>query len=229
MSDNQTTAKENITSQFPQTLLGGYARFKTSGLVENRERLQHLAEKGQKPETMVICCCDSRAAPETIFDAAPGDIFVVRNVANIVPPHEAEGDNHSVSSALEFAVQALGVKHVVVMGHARCGGIAAFRQKITGDAMAPLSEGNFVGKWINLLDPVEQRIERVTSESAEDLQRKIEEQNIAQSVENLRTFPFISSRIENDELSVHGAWFDISNGALWTMDAQTGSFEQPAK
>ena len=112
-------------SGIPRSLFEGYVAFKYGKLRSERARYRELAARGQKPEVMLIGCCDSRAAPETIFDASPGELFVVRNVANLVPPYEPDGEYHSTSAALEFGVQALKVKHIVVMGHARCGGIAA--------------------------------------------------------------------------------------------------------
>lgn len=222
-----TPRRDIVDPGFPKALLGGYAHFRKNRLARERERYQQLAESGQKPETMIIACCDSRSAPETIFGAAPGEMFVVRNVANIMPPYESDDGFHGTSAALEFAVQALRVKHIVVMGHGRCGGIAAFRQQMTGEALKPLSPGDFIGKWISLLEPVAQRIERVTGESAEDLQGKLETESIRQSIEHLKTFPCVSTLLERGQLGLHGAWFDISTGELWTMNEETGEFEQP--
>src|SRR3954467_5199074 len=121
---------------FPQRLIDGYGAFTSGRLQSEQDRYRELAERGQTPEIMVIGCCDSRVSPEVIFDAKPGELFVVRNVANLVPPYETHGQFHGTSAALEFAVQALGVKHIVVMGHARCGGIKSFAEKT-----APLSSG----------------------------------------------------------------------------------------
>ena len=232
MSPSQTKTpdkprRELVEPEFPRKLLGGYAHFRKNRLARERERYEELAKTGQKPETMVIACCDSRSAPETIFGAAPGEIFVVRNVANIVPPYEPDGGHHSTSSALEFAVQALRVKHIVVMGHGRCGGIAAFRQQITGEAGDPLSPGDFIGKWISLLDPVAKSLECTGAESPEKLQLMLEEQSIRQSIEHLKTFPCVSTLLEREQIGLHGAWFDISSGDLWTMDAETGAFQKP--
>ncbi len=212
---------------FPRKLLGGYAHFRKDRLERERERYQQLAETGQKPDTMIIACCDSRSAPETIFGAAPGEMFVVRNVANIMPPYERDGDYHGTSAALEFAVQELRVKHIVVMGHGRCGGIGAFRRQITREATEPLSPGDFIGKWISLLEPVAAKIERTGAETAEQLQYKLEEEGIRQSIEHLKTFPCVSILLEREQIGLHGAWFDISTGELWTMDEETGAFEKP--
>ncbi len=219
--------RELVDPEFPRQLLGGYAHFRKARLARERERYEELAKKGQKPETLIIACCDSRAAPETIFDSAPGEIFVVRNVANLVPPRVDDAQYASTSAALEFAVQALRVKHIVVMGHGSCGGIAAFRGQMTGQAGEALSPGDFIGKWISLLDPVADKVECTGAESAEALQRKLEEAGIRQSIENLKTFPCVSTLLEREQIALHGAWFDISSGELWTMNHKTGEFEQP--
>ena len=219
--------RELVDPGFPRKLLGGYAHFRKTRLLRERERYEQLAEKGQKPDTMIIACCDSRSAPETIFGTAPGEIFVVRNVANIMPPYESDGDYHGTSAALEFAVQALRVKHIVVMGHGRCGGIAAFRQQLTGEDTEPLSPGDFIGKWISLLEPVVNNIERSGDESPEELQMKLECGSIRQSIEHLKTFPCVSILLEREQIGLHGAWFDISSGELWTMNEDSGEFEQP--
>ena len=137
----------NDSDTFPARLTDGYRAFLGDRFARERSRYETLAE-GQAPEVMVIGCCDSRVSPEVIFDASPGELFVARNVANLVPPFETQGDYHGTSAALEFAVQALRVKHIVVLGHARCGGIRAF-----ADDTAPLSPGDFIGRWMNLIKP----------------------------------------------------------------------------
>ncbi|MEE9315215.1 MAG: carbonic anhydrase [Rhizobiaceae bacterium] len=232
MSDNNDEKpakkpRDLVDAGFPRKLLGGYAHFRKNRLSRERERYEQLAESGQKPDTMIIACCDSRSAPETIFGAAPGEMFVVRNVANIMPPFEDDGHYHGTSAALEFAVQVLRVKHIVVMGHGRCGGIEAFRRQIMGEENKPLSPGDFIGKWISLLDPVAQKIERVEGETEEELQGKLEAESIRQSIEHLKTFPCVSLLLEREQIGLHGAWFDISSGELWTMDEETGIFEKP--
>src|SRR5689334_18594299 len=132
----------------PQRLYDGYQAFRAGRLPTEQSRYRELAERGQAPETMVVGCCDSRVSPEVIFDAGPGELFVVRNVANLVPPYSPDGLYHGVSAALEFAVGALRVKHIVVLGHAFCGGVRAFAEE-----SAPLSPGDFIGKWMSLIAP----------------------------------------------------------------------------
>ena len=225
--DDTPQRRPQVEPGFPRTLLGGYAHFRRSRLSRERERYEELAERGQKPETMIIGCCDSRAAPETIFGAAPGEVFVVRNVANIVPPYEQKGDYHGTSAALEFAVQALRVKNILVMGHGRCGGVAAFRGQMTGEAAEPLSPGDFIGKWISLLEPVAGALQCTGAETAEELQWMLEAQSIRQSIAHLKTFPCVSILLERGQIALHGAWFDISTGELWVLDPQTDRFVQP--
>lgn len=208
---------------FPQDLLDGYEKFMSGRYAEDEKRYRALAETGQKPQTLIIACCDSRAAPETIFGAGPGELFVVRNVANLVPPYEPDGNYHSTSAALEFAVQALQVKNIVVMGHGRCGGIKA---ALDQDA-EPLSPGDFIGKWMNLLKPAAAQIGSNSILTAGERQRALERISIRNSILNLRSFPNIRAREEEGDLSLHGAWFDISTGELWVMDTDTGDFYRP--
>jgi carbonic anhydrase len=186
-------------------------------------RYRSLARDGQAPETMVIACCDSRAAPEAIFDSRPGELFVVRNVANLVPPYSPDGEYHSTSAALEFAVQSLKVKSIVVMGHGRCGGI---RAALDPNA-APLSPGDFIGKWMSLVAPAAEAVSGNKLMTAAERQTALERISIRYSIANLRTFPCVRILEEKGRLSLHGAWFDISSGELWAMNGKTGDFERP--
>ena len=207
-------------SDFPDSLLDGYRSFRDHRYEPERARYRALAEHGQMPEVMVIACCDSRSAPETIFHAAPGEIFVVRNVANLVPPYEPDGSRDGTSAALEFAVQSFKVRHIVVLGHGRCGGIRAALHP----AAKPLSPGDFIGTWMKPLGPAADEVaanERLTDE---ERQTALERASIRHSLANLRTFPFVSILEDRDRLSLHGAWFDIAHGELWTMDPVTGAF-----
>lgn len=203
---------------FPEILLDGYARFRDSRLASERARFESLAEKGQKPGVMIIGCCDSRATPEIIFDAGPGEIFVVRNVANLVPPHAPDDGQHGTSAALEFAVMGLKVGHVVVLGHGRCGGIAA----ALADDSEPLSPGDFIGNWISLVEPALKTLD--PSLAGADRQLALEHANIRNAIVNLRTFPCVSELESRNRLQLHGAHFDIANGMLTILDPETGSF-----
>ncbi len=207
----------------PETLLAGYRSFMSEHFSHETARYRDLAEKGQSPETLVIACCDSRSAPEIIFNTAPGEIFVLRNVANLIPPYTPDGEYHAASAALEFAVQSLKVKHIVVMGHGRCGGIKA---ALDTDS-APLSPGDFIGKWMSLIAPAAEAVAGNTLMTPTERQTALERISIRYSIANLRTFPYVDELEKKGRLSLHGAWFDISTGELWVMDPQTGDFKRP--
>ena len=207
---------------FPEPLLRGYRSFRGGRYTGERDRYRLLAERGQAPEAMVIACCDSRAAPETVFDAAPGEIFTVRNVANLVPPRDPDDLCRSTSAALEFAVLGLKVRHIVVLGHAHCGGIGAALRP----AAEPLSPDDFVGRWISRLGPAADAIARNQDLTEGERQAALERASVRQSVANLRTFPCVSDLEGRGRLGLHGAWFDIAEGQLWTMDPETGDFSR---
>jgi carbonic anhydrase len=207
----------------PHDLLTGYRSFMGGRYSTETQRYRELARSGQQPETMVIACCDSRAAPETIFDAGPGELFVVRNVANLVPPYQPDGGHHSTSAALEFAVQSLKVKHIVVLGHGRCGGIRAALDPTAG----PLSPGDFIGKWMSMVAPVADVVAGNAMMTKAERQTALERISIRYSLANLRSFPCVKILEDKGRLSLHGAWFDISTGELWVMNHDTGDFERP--
>ncbi len=208
---------------FPSFLIDGYNSFMGGRYVDERERYRSLAEQGQSPSTMVIACSDSRAAPETIFDAGPGEMFVIRNVANIVPPYEPDGNFHATSAALEFAVQALKIKNIVVMGHGRCGGIRA----ALDPSSEPLSPGDFIGRWMSLVSSAAEQIQNNDMMTQGERQTALERVSIRNSIANLRSFPDIRELEKEGQLQLHGAWFDISTGELWVMDGETGDFIRP--
>lgn len=210
-------------SHLPENLLAGYRSFMDGRYASESQRYRALAREGQAPETMVIACCDSRAAPEAIFDAGPGELFVVRNVANLVPPYAPDDQYHSTSAALEFAVQSLKVRNIVVMGHGRCGGI---RAALNPDA-APLSPGDFIGRWMNLVAPAAEAVSGNTMMTSTERQTALERISIRYSLSNLRTFPCVKILEGKGRLSLHGCWFDISTGELWVMNKDTGDFERP--
>ena len=197
----------------PRRLLDGYANFRSGHYAAEAERYRRLGTGSQTPKVMIIACCDSRAAPETIFDAGPGEIFVVRNVANLVPPYTPDGGHHATSAALEFAVLALGVQHIVVMGHGRCGGIRA----AVHDAI-PLTHTDFIGSWMRAIKDVARIVPRETDVSEHVHERLIERASIEHSLANLRTFPWIRMKENARGLSLHGVWFDIAMGELHTYD-----------
>ncbi len=196
----------------PAHLLEGYSRFRSGRYAQEAERYLKLGEGAQKPKLMIIACCDSRAAPETIFDAGPGEIFVVRNVANLVPSYAPDGKHHSTSAAIEFAVLSIGVKDIIVMGHGRCGGIHAV---VEGNA--PLSKGDFIGKWMSDVEDLVHAV-REEHEDHSTLGTAVERASVENSVANLRTFPWLRMRENKGDIGLHGAWFDIGLGELHIYD-----------
>lgn len=205
------------------SLLDGYRRFRNQSYPVQRARYDALANRGQAPKTMVIACSDSRVDPALIFDVEPGQVFVVRNVANLVPPFETGGGRHGVSAALEFAVTQLEVEDIVVMGHGGCGGVAASLSHRFEDA--DVGEGYFIRHWIDLLDAERDRIEAMARSSPDlDAQRALEEGAVRVSLANLRTFPYIPEREAAGRLRLHGAYFAINEGVLHVLDTATDRF-----
>lgn len=204
---------------FPQRLIEGYNAFAAGRLQNEQNRYRELAEAGQTPQTMVIGCCDSRVSPEVIFDARPGELFVVRNVANIVPPYAPDGQAHGVSAALEFGVAALKVKNIVVLGHAHCGGVKAFAE----DA-EPLTPGDFIGKWMRLMAPAAEKVGSRGAQSPADYLVRLEQANVVNSLDNLMTFPRLRKSIELGDVVLHGAYFGVATGDLSVLDPATGAF-----
>ena len=205
----------------PDALIKGYRAFRQGRLRVEQTRFRELAESGQSPEIMVIGCCDSRVSPEVIFDARPGELFVVRNVANLVPPYTPDGATRAVSAALEFAVQALRVKHIVVLGHAHCGGIRAYVEP-----GAPLSPGDFIGRWMELVAPAAQALgDPKTFKSPDDYIHQLELRAIETTLTNLMTFPCVRILVERGKLKLHGAYFGVAEGELSLRDPATGEFK----
>ena len=200
-------------------LLDGYQRFRTSEYRRHRERWEELSE-GQSPRVMVIACSDSRVDPAQIFDTVPGEIFAVRNIANLVPPFELGGGRHGVSAALEFAVTQLEVGEVVVLGHGSCGGVAAaLSQRFKG---TPPGAGGFIDHWIDMLDEARDRIVAEYGTGPEAV-HALELETVRVSLRNLRTFPCIPEREAAGTLKLHGAYFAIADGVLHVMD-DSGDF-----
>jgi carbonic anhydrase len=211
------------TMNFPQRLIDGYTAFAGGRLAREQDRYRELGERGQAPEIMVIGCCDSRVSPEVIFDASPGELFVVRNVANLIPPYSPDGHYHGVSAALEFGVGALRVKHIVVLGHARCGGVHAFTEN---EHRQKLSAGDFIGKWISLIEPAAKKIGPRGEASADDYQTRLEQASVINSLESLMTFPRLATLIEKGKIATHGAYFGVASGDLSVLDRKSGEFRQ---
>ena len=196
----------------PADLVASFRRFRSDRYPAERERYERLANEGQRPSTMVVACSDSRSGPETVFDARPGELFVVRNVAALVPVYAPDTGSHGASAALEFAVLALGISSIVVMGHGRCGGVAA----AFNDA-APLTATDFIGTWVAGLRDLGADMDPAVRADPERRRRELERRTVEQSLVNLRTFPWIRSREAAGGLALSGCWFDIALGELWAL------------
>jgi carbonic anhydrase len=214
----------NAGMNFPARLIEGYSAFLRGRLPEEQNRFRELAERGQSPDIMVIGCCDSRVSPEVIFDAHPGELFVVRNVASLVPPYTPDGAQRAVSAALEFAVQALRVKHIVVLGHAQCGGIRAYAEH-----GKPLSPGDFIGKWMELIAPAADAVgPQRDDESFADYLSRLGHVSTIKTLDNLMTFPCVKTLVERGKLQLHAAYFGVATGTLSVLDGQSGRFRRVA-
>jgi carbonic anhydrase len=204
---------------FPKSLADGYRLWRDEKLPQERGRLAQLAALGQAPQALIIGCCDSRVSPETIFSSGPGELFVLRNVANVVPPFRPDGKHHGTSAAVEFAVAGLAVPHIVVMGHSQCGGIRAHLSANTDTG------GDFIGPWMDLITGAkEDALSRNPTLKGKALETAVEEAAIRLSIKNLRTFPAISSREQEGLITISGAHLNISNGELKVLDEETGDF-----
>ena len=204
-----------------QELLAGYDRFRSGDWKKQHDRWEEL-KVGQSPQVMIIACSDSRVDPAQIFDVDPGEIFVVRNVAAMVPPYETTPGQHGVSAALEFAVEFLKVRHVMVMGHGMCGGCkAALSKSMHG---AALGEGGFIDKWVSLLDSARDPIAAEFGTEGRVAERAMEQAAVKLSLSNLRSFPNVADKEAKGELFLHGSFFAISDGVLHLLDQDSGEF-----
>lgn len=195
-------------------LLEGYGRFRDGAYQNQKDRFDALVE-GQNPPVMIISCCDSRVDPATVFDTVPGQVFALRNVANLVPPYDAAGGLHGASAAIEFGVLGLEVRHIVVLGHARCGGIKA---ALSG---AHLEGGGFVDAWMTIIGEARSR---VLVDRPVDPQGALEREAIKVSLQNLRTFPYVAAREAEGRIKLHGALFGIETGELLVLNEASGAF-----
>ena len=205
----------------PRQLVEGFKRFRELHFAEGSVLFHELTQFGQTPKALVVACCDSRVDPALVLDCAPGDLFVIRNVANLVPPAENQGQYHGTSAALEFGVCNLGVRHIIVLGHAQCGGIHALLEGgVTGD-------DSFIAEWMGIADAAREQVEQeLAGASDKSRHRTCEQQAILVSLNNLMTFPWIRERVEQGRLALHGWYFDIEGGELLGYDATTRQFEK---
>ncbi|HKB92728.1 MAG TPA: carbonic anhydrase [Gaiellaceae bacterium] len=198
----------------PDSLLAGYTRFRAGRYPQEADRYRRLGREGQAPQTMVVACSDSRSGPELVFDAGPGELFIVRNVAALVPVYAPDAGSHAASAALEFAVLALGVTTILVMGHGRCGGVAA-----ASDDAGPLTATDFIGRWVAPIRDLQPLLAPADVAEPGRRRTRLEHLTVEQSLVNLRTFPWVRAREADGSLALCGTWFDISLGELHALGA----------
>ena len=206
----------------PSFLVQRYHGWKATSYKENQVWYRRLATEGQRPRAMVISCCDSRVHVTSIFGADQGEFFIHRNIANLVPPYEPDGDYHGTSAAVEYAVTALKVAHVVVLGHSQCGGVKGCLDMCKGHAPELEKQDSFVGRWMDILKPKYELVSDI--EEPAEQSTALEKHAVITSLENLMTFPFVRDSVESDSLSLHGLWTEIGEGELECFDPDTGKF-----
>ncbi len=202
-------------------LINGFNKFRNKYFDENREFYQTLIKMGQKPKVMVISCSDSRVDPTILFGSSPGDLFVVRNVANLVPPYQPDDKYHGVSAAIEYGALELEVRDIIILGHSFCGGIEALCSHFLGET-DHISE--FVSSWIKIALPAMEKFDRNSTKS--EIIDLAGHASINNSIKNLRTFPWVKTRELNKELRIHGWWFDMEEGILWASENGTENFQR---
>ncbi|MEY8098700.1 carbonic anhydrase [Falsihalocynthiibacter sp. S25ZX9] len=206
----------------PSYLVQRYMGWKATTYAENRIWYQRLADEGQRPRAMVISCCDSRVHVTSIFGADQGEFFIHRNIANLVPPYKPDGDIHGTSAAVEYAVSALHITNMVVLGHSGCGGVRGCHDMCSGIAPELEEKTSFIGRWMDILRPGFERVVHIEDEA--ERTRALEHQSVLVSLENLMTFPFVRDAVEEGRMSLHGLWTDIGEGGLEYYNPKTGLF-----
>ena len=212
----------NFAKPLPSYLLQRYHGWKATSYAENKGWYRRLATEGQRPRAMVISCCDSRVHVTSIFGADQGEFFIHRNIANLVPPYEPDGDHHGTSAAVEYAVSFLNVAHIIVLGHSNCGGVQGCLDMCQGHAPELEALDSFVGRWMDSLRPKYASVEALKDKDQQA--RALEKQSVLVSLENLMSFPFVQAAVEDGRLSLHGLWTDIGEGGLEYFDPPQGAF-----
>jgi carbonic anhydrase len=232
MSERDTTeptsaglvsAGVEMCSTLPTYLSERYQTWRSRRYAENATWYARLARDGQRPRAMIVSCCDSRLDSVAMFGAEPGDLFVVRNVANLIPPYNPDHSHHGTSAAIEYAVRNLRVAHIVIVGHSNCGGVEACHQMCSGNAPELAATGSFVGRWMDILRPAYERTANASGTLEERLEA-LEKDAVRHSLDNLAGFPFVSEAVRGGLLSLHGAWVDIGAGKLFSLDPQDDRF-----
>lgn len=203
----------------PSYLVHRYHGWQATTYNENCTWYRRLASEGQRPRAMIISCCDSRVHVTSIFGAEQGEFFIHRNIANLVPEYEPDGLHHGTSAALEYAVKALKVAHIIVLGHSNCGGVQGCLDMCEGRAPELEETASFVGRWMDILRPGYDRVK-----DSPDMPNALEKEAVAVSLRNMMTFPFVQEAVDAGQLGLHGLWIDISEGVLQNLDGKTGEF-----
>ncbi len=206
----------SASSPVPTYLIERFTNWKRVKFEDSKAWYARLMEDGQRPRTMLISCCDSRLDTVAMFGAEPGDLFVVRNVANLVPPYAPDQDHHGTSAAVEYAVTALHVAHILVVGHSKCGGVQACHDMCSGAAPELDESTSFVGRWMDILRPGYERVKDKHWDRDEAL-RELEHEAVRTSLMNLASFPFVKDALDAGRLTIHGAWIDIVHGQMHTL------------
>ncbi|PVH29288.1 carbonic anhydrase [Pararhodobacter oceanensis] len=209
--------------KLPAYLVTRYRGWRATAYEENKSWFRHLANEGQHPRSMLIACCDSRVHVTAIFGADQGEFFIHRNIANLVPPFSPNGDHHGTSAAVEYAVSALHVAHIIVVGHSNCGGIRGCHDMCAGLADDLSENSSFIGRWLDILRPGFDRTADITD--TEERIQAMEREAVRISLHNLMTFPFVADAVENERLTLHGLWHDIGAGSIDVFDSETETFK----
>ncbi len=206
----------------PNVLIQGFHRFRTAHFTDNDALYKQLVEEGQTPKILVVACCDSRVDPSLVFKCDPGDLFVIRNVANLVPPLEDHHGHHGTTAAIEYGINYLGIEHIIVLGHAHCGGISALVS-----AGGVCASGSYIDDWMCLAESARAEVmEKMPHATLKEKEHACELQAILVSLENLKTFPWIRERVEKNLLALHGWYFDIEHGRLLGYYSTTRDFKE---
>lgn len=209
----------NHARPLPAYLVQRFHGWRATTYQDNKAWFRRLAENGQHPRAMIVSCCDSRVHVTSIFGADEGEFFIHRNVANLVPPYNPDGEYHGTSAAVEYAVTSLGVAHIVVLGHSNCGGVKGCHDMCSGKAPALEEKSSFVGRWMDILRPGYERVKDVPEA---DRSRALEKEAVLVSLENLMTFPFVQQAVNEERLTLHGLWNDTGEGGLEQFDPARG-------
>ncbi|MFT4794963.1 MAG: carbonic anhydrase [Paracoccaceae bacterium] len=212
-----------LATVLPTYLTERYRTWRDRRYAENATWYARLANDGQRPRAMIVSCCDSRLDAVAMFGAEPGDLFVVRNVANLIPPYSPDHSHHGTSAAIEYAVRNLKVAHIVIVGHSNCGGVAACHDMCSGKAPELDGEGSFVGRWMDILRPAYEKVAAEGGAYPDQLQ-SLEKHAVRHSLDNLAGFPFVEEAVKDGLLSLHGAWVDIAKGKLYTLNPESDRF-----